>query len=101
MKWAGGKRWQVPHLLPLWRPHSRKRLVEPFCGGLAVTLGLSPDLFEALVSTMPWRDLPTEADKSNVRSRFEALTTEEAQGIFELWRTHAFRRRVEGQERVA
>ncbi len=64
-------------------------------------LGLSPDLFEALVATMPWRDLPTEADKSNVRSRFEALTTEEAQGIFELWRTHAFRRRVEGQERVA
>jgi len=64
-------------------------------------LGLSPDLFEALVLTMPWRDLPTEADKTNVRSRFEALTTEEAQGIFELWRTHAFRRRVEGQERVA
>ena len=64
-------------------------------------LGLSPDLFEALVSTMPWRDLPTEADKSNARSRFEALTIEEARGIFELWRTHAFRRRVEGQERVA
>lgn len=43
LKWAGGKRWQVPHLRPLWEPHARKRLVEPFCGGLAVTLGLMPD----------------------------------------------------------
>lgn len=43
LKWAGGKRWQIPHLLPLWRPHSHRRLVEPFCGGLAVSLGLSPD----------------------------------------------------------
>jgi DNA adenine methylase len=42
LKWAGGKRWQVPHLLPLWEPHARCRLVEPFCGGLAVTLGLLP-----------------------------------------------------------
>ena len=40
LKWAGGKRWQVPHLQPLWEPHSRRRLVEPFCGGLAVTLRL-------------------------------------------------------------
>ena len=43
LKWAGGKRWQIPHLLPLWQPHSRRRLVEPFCGGLAVALGLQPD----------------------------------------------------------
>lgn len=42
LKWAGGKRWQVPHLRPLWRPHAPRRLVEPFCGGLAVTLGLTP-----------------------------------------------------------
>ncbi len=42
LKWAGGKRWQVPHLRPLWEPHAHRRLVEPFCGGLAVTLGLSP-----------------------------------------------------------
>jgi len=40
LKWAGGKRWQVPHLRPLWKLHSRSRLVEPFCGGLAVALGL-------------------------------------------------------------
>ena len=43
LKWAGGKRWQVPHLRPLWEAHRRSRLVEPFCGGLAVTLGLLPE----------------------------------------------------------
>jgi DNA adenine methylase len=43
LKWAGGKRWQVPHLQPLWEPHARRRLVEPFCGGLAVALGLMPE----------------------------------------------------------
>ncbi|MEE9218312.1 MAG: Dam family site-specific DNA-(adenine-N6)-methyltransferase [Acidobacteriota bacterium] len=42
LKWAGGKRWQIPHLLEFWVPASRHRLVEPFCGGLAVTLGLMP-----------------------------------------------------------
>src|SRR5262249_60639396 len=42
LKWAGGKRWKVPHLRPFWNSHSRRRLVEPFCGGLAVTLGLLP-----------------------------------------------------------
>ena len=42
LKWAGGKRWQVPHVARLWETHSRRRLVEPFCGGLAVTLGLQP-----------------------------------------------------------
>ena len=42
LKWAGGKRWQVPYLRPLWEPHTSRRLVEPFCGGLAVTLGLAP-----------------------------------------------------------
>lgn len=43
LKWAGGKRWQIPHLKSLWKPHAMRRLVEPFCGGLAVALGLSPD----------------------------------------------------------
>ena len=42
LKWAGGKRWQVPHLRPYWEPHQHRRLIEPFCGGLAVTLGLLP-----------------------------------------------------------
>ena len=43
LKWAGGKRWLVPYLARLWDPHSHRRLVEPLCGGLAVSLGLVPD----------------------------------------------------------
>lgn len=43
LKWAGGKRWQLPLLRPHWEPHSHKRLIEPFCGGLAVALGLRPE----------------------------------------------------------
>jgi len=43
LKWAGGKRWLVSHVKPMYDSHKRLRLVEPFCGGLAVTLGLLPD----------------------------------------------------------
>ena len=42
LKWAGGKRWLIPHLLPMWQPHRHRRLVEPFVGGSAVSLGLQP-----------------------------------------------------------
>ena len=42
LKWAGGKRWLVPHIEPLWRRHRDRRFVEPFCGGLAIALGLQP-----------------------------------------------------------
>ena len=42
LKWAGGKRWLVPHLAELWKRQSHRRYVEPFCGGLAVALGLEP-----------------------------------------------------------
>jgi DNA adenine methylase len=42
LKWAGGKRWQVPHVRRLWRGHEQARLVEPFCGGLAISFGLQP-----------------------------------------------------------
>jgi DNA adenine methylase len=42
LKWAGGKRWLVPHVAPLWQRFRGRRLVEPFCGGLAVALGLRP-----------------------------------------------------------
>jgi len=42
LKWAGGKRWLVPFLRPIWGAHSRKRLVEPMSGGLAITLSLLP-----------------------------------------------------------
>ncbi len=42
LKWAGGKRWLVPELAGLFQPYKHRRLVEPFCGGLAVALGLQP-----------------------------------------------------------
>ncbi len=43
LKWAGGKRWLVPHIKAYWKKHGERRLVEPFCGGLAVALGLRPE----------------------------------------------------------
>jgi DNA adenine methylase len=42
LKWAGGKRWLLPELAKYWRKHQHRRLVEPFCGGLSVALGLQP-----------------------------------------------------------
>ena len=44
LKWAGGKRWLVPHIRPLWEQAGgdARRLVEPLCGGLAVSLALRP-----------------------------------------------------------
>lgn len=33
----------MPHVAPLWLTFSERRYVEPFCGGLAVALGLEPE----------------------------------------------------------
>ena len=63
-------------------------------------LGIQPDLFEAMIASMPWRDLPSQNDLQNVRKRYEALSRDEAVGIFELWRTHAFRRRLPNEDVV-
>ena len=43
LKWAGGKRWLLPHIAPIWIQDRSRRYVEPFCGGLAVALGLQPE----------------------------------------------------------
>ncbi len=43
MKWAGGKRWLLPEIEPVWQRYKDRRLVEPFCGGLAVVTGLMPE----------------------------------------------------------
>lgn len=48
VKWAGGKRWLTPRAEALWKHYSDRRLVEPFCGGLAIALGLQPK--EALLN---------------------------------------------------
>lgn len=103
LKWAGGKRWQVPHLAPLWAAHADRRLVEPFCGGLAVALGLQParallnDANPHLVNFYRWLqhglviDVPMRNDERlfyRHRTRFNALLatgqgeTAEAAGLF-------------------
>ncbi len=103
LKWAGGKRWQVPHLRPAWEPHSHRRLVEPFCGGLAVSLGLEPatallnDANPHLINFYHWLqkglriDWVMENDEEAFyrhRDRFNAVivsgraNTKEAAGLF-------------------
>lgn len=44
LKWAGGKRWLIPYLMPVWKEYQNNRLVEPFCGGLAATLAFMPQI---------------------------------------------------------
>ena len=95
LKWAGGKRWQVPHLLPLWEGNAHRRLVEPFCGGLAVTLGLHPrrallnDVNPHLINFYRWlkRGLAIDLEMRNDeplyyrhRSRFNELLREGKSG---------------------
>lgn len=78
LKWAGGKRWLVPHLRPLWEPYRDRRLVEPLCGGLAVALGLRPqrallnDLNPHNVNFYAWlkRGLRIELDMENESSLY-------------------------------
>jgi DNA adenine methylase len=79
LKWAGGKRWQVPHLRAYWEGHAHRRLVEPFCGGLAVALGLGPrrallnDVNPHLVNFYRWlkRGFVTELPMKNDRRHFD------------------------------
>ena len=88
LKWAGGKRWQLPYLAPLWQTHTQSRLVEPFCGGLAVALGLAParallnDINPHVINFYSWlkRGLRTAIPMANDsamfyqhRRRFNAL----------------------------
>lgn len=102
LKWAGGKRWLLPHLQPLWQRFIGYRLVEPFVGGMGVALGLNPerallaDANEHLVNFYQWLqrglviDFPLlneEAAFYAARARFNELThqqarTAEAAGLF-------------------
>src|SRR2546423_7580201 len=78
LKWAGGKRWQLPHLRKFWQRESHRRLVEPFCGGLAVTLGLMPerallnDINPHLINFYNWlkRGLTISIDMRNDKTLF-------------------------------
>ena len=95
LKWAGGKRWQVPRLRDVFEPHRHRRLVEPFCGGLAVALGLQPakallnDANPHLISFYQWlkRGLPIAMVFENKerayyrhRRRFNELMKTESDG---------------------
>ena len=103
LKWAGGKRWQLPHLMNYWKSESHRRLVEPFCGGLAVALGLRPnsallnDINPHLVNFYRWlkRGLVISTEMENdvtlyyaLRARFNELLrsgkaeTKESASIF-------------------
>lgn len=80
LKWAGGKRWQVQHLRVHWERDISRRLVEPFCGGLAVTLGLMPekallnDINPHVINFYRWlkRGLVITLPMSNVEATFYA-----------------------------
>jgi DNA adenine methylase len=91
LKWAGGKRWLVSTLCPLWLPHSERQFVEPFVGGMAVALGLQPesallnDVNAHLINFYSWlqRGLITDLimkNDSNIyyqhRDRFNTLIQE-------------------------
>jgi DNA adenine methylase len=66
----------VPQLERLWAAHTGRRLVEPFCGGLSVALGLRPqrallnDVNPHLINFYRWLkrglriDLPMENDRA-------------------------------------
>lgn len=109
LKWAGGKRWLLPEIQPLWSKHTTQRLVEPFVGGMAVALGLNPrcaflnDANTHLINFYRWlqrgliTDIDLHNDKTvyyNHRTRFNELarsgcsdSSESAQLFYYLNRT--------------
>jgi DNA adenine methylase len=80
LKWAGGKRWQLPELRPLWERNRTRRLVEPFCGGLAVATGLTPteaflnDINPHLINFYSWlkKGLVVSIEMANDEARYYA-----------------------------
>jgi DNA adenine methylase len=95
LKWAGGKRWLLPILRPLWRGHADRRLVEPFVGGMAVSLGLMPgsallnDVNRHVINFYRWLqrglliDIEMKNDKTlyyEHRQRFNGLIREGKDG---------------------
>jgi DNA adenine methylase len=81
LKWAGGKRWQVTHVKPIWERHSGRRFVEPFCGGLGMVLGLNPasallnDVNPHVINFYRWlqRGLTVTFPMANTSQRYYAL----------------------------
>lgn len=88
LRWPGGKRWLVPILAELYAPYPHLCLVDPFCGGLAVALGLRPlrarlsDLNPGLIVFYQWLqrglviDPPPIVDKTSflvARARYNQI----------------------------
>jgi DNA adenine methylase len=88
LKWAGGKRWLVPYLKPLWERHAGSRLVEPLCGGLAVALGLRPqhallnDLNPHNINFYRWLASGIDLDSSAIDMRNDAELYYQHRGRF-------------------
>jgi DNA adenine methylase len=91
LKWAGGKRWLLPEVRPLWNGNTHRRFVEPLCGGLAMTFGLMPerallnDINPHLVNFYRWLKIglqitePMRNEKKlyySQRERFNTLVSE-------------------------
>jgi DNA adenine methylase len=78
LKWAGGKRWLVPHLRSYWNRFSDRRLVELFCGGLSVSMGLLPkiallnDINPHLINFFTWvsKGFQIEIDMENDKALY-------------------------------
>jgi DNA adenine methylase len=84
LKWVGGKRRLVPTLKEFWKGHEYRRLVEPFCGGLSVALGLNTtfallnDINPHLINfyrQVEYDGLPVTLPMANGREVFDAHKT--------------------------
>lgn len=88
LKWAGGKRWLVPVLLSHWAGHERRRLVEPFVGGLAVALGLAPkrallnDANPHLIAFYQWLQRGLDVSDTGVRFANERALYAQNRSLF-------------------
>lgn len=78
LKWAGGKRWQVPLIKRLHFRHApRARIVEPFVGGAAITLGVDPshavwnDVNPHLMNFYRWCQLGLDIDVDLVAEDYD------------------------------
>lgn len=96
LKWAGGKRWLVARLRPLFGRFPGVRLVEPFVGGMSIALGLRParallsDVNPHLVNfyrtlqSGQWPDLAMQNDEKvyyAFRRRFNELAAAKMYGL--------------------
>jgi len=110
LKWAGGKRRLVNLLKPLWNSAGQPRLVEPFCGGIAIALGLQPndallnDINPHLINFYQWVkkglefEIPTDnsvefyyksRDAFNALIKNNSWSTKEAAQLFYYLNKHA------------